>query len=94
MSADLHTVPLSEPLTSRPSALAPAEKRQVLGQFFSPHAVADLLASFVKFDRADVRMLEVGAGAGALIAATVRRACSEKNGHATSPWMLGRLMAR
>ena len=42
------------------------------------YPIADLLASFVEFDGADVRMLEAGAGAGALIAATVRRACSAK----------------
>ncbi len=78
MSDALHTAPLVEPPVPRALATAPAEKQQLLGQFFSPRAVADLLASFVKFDGADVRMLEAGAGAGALIAATVRRVCATK----------------
>ena len=78
MSATLHTASLVEPKVPRALATAPAEKQRLLGQFFSPRAIADLLASFVKFDGADVRMLDAGAGAGALIAATVRHACSAK----------------
>lgn len=78
MSDALYTASLAELPVLRALAAAPAEKQQLLGQFFSPRAVADLLASFVKFDGSDVRMLDAGAGAGALITATVRHACSAK----------------
>lgn len=78
MSAARQISPTLEPPVLRAVAPVSAEKQQWLGQFFSPRAVADLLASFVNCDGAEVRMLDAGAGAGALIAATVRHACSAK----------------
>lgn len=60
------------------AAASAADGRQhLLGQFFSPRSVAELLASFVEFDGGEVRMLEAGAGTGALIASAVRRACAD-----------------
>lgn len=55
---------------------ASADRQHLLGQFFSPRSVAELLASFAEFNGGEVRMLEAGAGAGALIAAAVRSACT------------------
>lgn len=58
-----------------PPNLEAVDKQHELGQFLSPRPVAELLASFVEFGGGDVRMLEAGAGSGALIAAVVQRAC-------------------
>lgn len=64
------------------------ERQEALGQFLTPSHVADFMASL--FDRLpeSVRLIDAGAGAGALIAAFVRRACIQGSGvksiHATT----------
>ena len=63
------------PLAPKAAPVA-RERQHLLGQFFSPRSVAELLASFVEFDGGEVRMLEAGAGAGALVMAAVRSACA------------------
>jgi adenine-specific DNA-methyltransferase len=64
------------------------ERQEVLGQFLTPSHVADFMASLFDVLPASVRMIDAGAGAGALIAAFVRRACMEGSGvesiHATA----------
>ncbi len=51
-------------------------RRGLLGQFLTPSPVASLMASFFKADWNEVRLLDAGAGAGALTAALVDRLCS------------------
>jgi len=56
----------------------PDRKRQ-LGQFFTPENVAGLMASFFEAEWKDVRLLDAGAGTGALTSALVRRLCGEQH---------------
>lgn len=53
----------------------PKDRRRELGQFFTPLNIADLMASFfeARWDR--VRLLDAGAGTGALTSALVHRLC-------------------
>lgn len=53
-------------------------RRADLGQFLTPTPVADLMASFLKVQFTDVRLLDAGAGTGSLIAAFVRRLCNRQ----------------
>ncbi len=50
-------------------------RKETLGQFLTPALVSDFLASFLTTLPTHVRLLDAGAGAGALTAALVRRAC-------------------
>jgi len=52
-------------------------RRAEMGQFFTPAPVAGLMASMFSTVPANVRVLDPGAGAGALTAALVARVCSE-----------------
>lgn len=64
------------------------ERQEVLGQFFTPSHVADFMASLFERLPASVRIIDAGSGAGALVAAFVRRACMLGSGvesiHATA----------
>ena len=58
-----------------------ARRRQgELGQFLTPSPVADFMASLFGPFPETVRLLDAGAGAGALTAAFVSRLCEKKNG--------------
>lgn len=75
-------------LAPLPPSLDGRERQEALGQFLTPSPVGDFMASlFSKLPR-DVRMIDAGAGAGALTAALVRRACVKSSGvksiHATA----------
>lgn len=59
---------------SRLAAQAERARRQ-LGQFLTPSHVADFMASLFFSDLADIRLLDAGAGKGALTAAFVRFQC-------------------
>ena len=48
-------------------------RKENLGQFLTPVAVGDFIASFLTALPAHVRLLDAGAGAGALTAALVRQ---------------------
>lgn len=52
-------------------------RREPLGQFLTPVPIADLMASFFGEFPSTLRLLDAGAGAGALTAAVVRRLCRE-----------------
>jgi len=54
--------------------------KENLGQFLTPAAVSDFIASFLTALPAHVRLMDAGAGAGALTAALVRRACQPGSG--------------
>ncbi len=53
------------------------EKREDLGQFLTPAPIARFMASLFSAPCDEVRLLDPGAGAGALTAAFVARCCSE-----------------
>lgn len=58
-----------------PSAPAPARpdaEKRALGQFFTPTALADFIASFFVHPRTDWRVIDAGAGSGALTLALVQ----------------------
>lgn len=82
-------------------AIADRTRKSALGQFLTPTAIADLMASMFTTYREHVRLLDAGAGAGALTHAMVLRLCKNemkpKRISATSyeldPLMLGRLEA-
>ncbi len=54
--------------------------KENLGQFLTPVAVSDFIASLLTALPVHVRLLDAGAGAGALTAALVRRACQPGSG--------------
>ena len=63
------------------AAIATARKRQGnLGQFLTPAPVASFMASLFGPFSGVVRLLDAGAGAGALTAAFVSRMCEKKDG--------------
>jgi len=60
------------------SLIAASEKRQQLGQFLTSEPLATFMASLVQRTPRDLRLLDAGAGAGALSAALVRKFCRAK----------------
>lgn len=64
------------------------ERQEALGQFLTPSPVADFMASLFDGLPPAIRLIDAGAGAGALTAALVRRACLPGSGvtsiHATA----------
>lgn len=59
---------------------AARRRQEELGQFFTPSPVADFMASLFGPLPQVVRLLDAGAGAGALTAALVSRLCEKRNG--------------
>lgn len=57
------------------SANGVLQTQHELGQFLTPTHVADFMASLFSFESPEVRLLDAGAGKGALTAALVRRLC-------------------
>jgi adenine-specific DNA-methyltransferase len=51
------------------------ERQEALGQFLTPSPTGDFMASLFKDLPSSIRLIDAGAGAGALVAAFVRRAC-------------------
>ncbi len=61
------------------AAIKERTRKRSLGQFFTPHPVAEFMASlFATSHHEHVRLLDAGAGAGALTAAYVRTMCQRK----------------
>lgn len=64
------------------------ERQEALGQFLTPASLSDFMASLFDALPPSVRLIDAGAGAGALTAALVRRACQPSSGvktiHATA----------
>jgi len=52
------------------------ERRHELGQFITPHLVANFMASLFEARWQELDLLDAGAGEGALSAALVRRLCT------------------
>ncbi len=55
-----------------------SESKQELGQFFTPEAVAEFMASLFECSTDEIQLLDAGAGEGALTEAFVRMACSRR----------------
>lgn len=81
MTAAVHQhVIASETTTLSPYAPALSDDvdiRHELGQFLTPNPIAEFMASLFEIPRSEVRMLDAGAGAGALSAALVGRLCRD-----------------
>ncbi len=54
------------------------DRRHELGQFLTPHPVADFMASLFQTRWQELDLLDAGAGSGALSAALVRRLCASR----------------
>ncbi len=63
-------------LKALPLLVSDDERRQELGQFLTPAPIADFMASLFQANWDELRLLDAGAGAGALSAALVRRLCA------------------
>src|ERR1017187_3109823 len=60
--------------------VAPSQdRRHELGQFLTPHPVADFMASLFEARWQELDLLDAGAGDGALSAALVRRLCASRH---------------
>jgi adenine-specific DNA-methyltransferase len=57
-------------------AVSDQDRRHELGQFFTPHPVADFMASLFESHWQELDLLDAGAGDGALTAALIRRLCA------------------
>lgn len=68
---------LANPPTVRAPAKLEAEKRE-LGQFFTPPPLATFIASFFTQTLSDWRVIDAGAGSGALTLALLRKVLDEK----------------
>ena len=55
------------------------DRRHELGQFLTPHPVADFMASLFEARWQELDLLDAGAGDGALTAALVRRLCASRH---------------
>ena len=55
------------------------DRRHELGQFLTPHPVADFMASLFKARWEELDLLDAGAGDGALSAALVRQLCASRH---------------
>ena len=55
-----------------------AERKQELGQFLTPQAIGSFMASLFEAHPAEIRLLDAGAGNGALTAAFVATVCAGK----------------
>ena len=62
------------------TASQPRTHREELGQFLTPAPLADFMASMFGALPQTVRLLDAGAGAGALTAAFVSRLCAGNHG--------------
>jgi adenine-specific DNA-methyltransferase len=67
-----------EPLRSKASDEFDAERKQELGQFFTPESIGAFMASLFEKCPAEMRLLDAGAGEGALITAFVKQSCGGK----------------
>lgn len=65
-----------EPPLSKASALLDAERKQKLGQFLTPQTIGSFMASLFEACPMEIRLLDAGAGDGALTAAFVKAVCS------------------
>src|SRR6266700_1260197 len=67
-----------EPQRSKAAAGLDARRKQELGQFLTPELVGSFMASLFEARPAEIRLLDAGAGDGALTAAFVKRMCRSR----------------
>jgi len=67
-----------EPLRFKVATDSDAERKQELGQFLTPSGIASFMASLFQSHPAEIRLLDAGAGKGALIGAFVKAMCSHR----------------
>src|SRR5258706_12743441 len=68
-----------EPQRSKaPTADVDAKRKQELGQFLTPEAIGTFMASLFEAHPAEIRLLDAGAGSGALTAAFVKQLCGSR----------------
>ena len=63
---------------SKASADCDTERKQALGQFLTPESIGAFMASLFEARPAEIRLLDAGAGDGALTAAFVKQSCSSR----------------
>src|SRR5437016_12184228 len=64
-----------EPEHSKAPADSDAMRKLRLGQFLTPEIIGSFMASLFEVHPAEIRLLDAGAGGGALTAALVKRSC-------------------
>ena len=67
-----------EPQRSKAPAGFDAKRKQELGQFLTPETIGSFMASLFEAHPAEIRLLDAGAGDGALTAAFVKRMCGSR----------------
>src|SRR5258707_13127262 len=67
-----------EPQRSKAPADFHVQRKQALGQFLTPETIGLIMASLFEAHPAEIRLLDAGAGDGALTAALVKRLCTSK----------------
>src|SRR6266496_4471070 len=63
---------------SKASADSAAKRKQELGQFLTPETIAAFIASLFEAHPAEIRLLDAGAGEGALITGFVKSMCAQR----------------
>src|ERR1019366_1301707 len=66
------------PPRSKASADFDAERKQELGQFLTPETIGTFMASLFEAQPPEIRLLDAGAGDGALTATFVKRLCDTR----------------
>jgi len=67
-----------EPPGSKAAVDFDAKRKQELGQFLTPETIGSFMASLFEAHPVEIRLLDAGAGDGALTAAFVKRVCTNK----------------
>src|SRR5258707_4562661 len=67
-----------EPQRSKAPADFHVQRKQALEQFLTPETIGSFMASLFEAHPAEIRLLDAGAGDGALTAAFVRRMCGSR----------------
>lgn len=67
-----------EPVEEEMARMVVSKRKQDLGQFFTPEPIGNFMAGLFVGCGREVRVVDPGAGAGALIAAIVKRFCAER----------------
>jgi adenine-specific DNA-methyltransferase len=69
-----------EPRPGKGFADVAAERKQELGQFLTPESIGAFMASLFTMHPPEIRLLDAGAGEGALVASFVKQSCASGHG--------------
>jgi adenine-specific DNA-methyltransferase len=78
-ASDSTRAPILEPPRSKASPALAAERKQELGQFLTPESIGAFMASLFAMRPPEIRLLDAGAGDGALITALVKAICEQRH---------------